>query len=121
FKIKFFYLSAILFYLAIDISRGTNKSIAEFILLLIMIGIARFLIQNKQWLNSDLYLNKRIIIKSIKILSGIIILVVTFLKIFTLFISSRTTSTYNKYTGFYIDFSNVFLSVVSDDTTKYGI
>lgn len=120
-KIKSIYVLSILYYVFIDISRGTNKSIADHVVLLIMVGLLVLIINQKKKLRIRDKFKKIKSYQKVLLISISIILLITFINIFTLFISSRTLSTYNQYAGTYIDLNNSLLSFSDDETQKYGL
>jgi hypothetical protein len=126
FNVKVIYIIGIFYYLSIDISRGTNKSIAEFILIVIILGFLNVFIKNKNTFSNNTSLKKLVINKKslrnsiITILVSIALLII-FFNLFTLFISSRTTSLYNPFSATYTDLDNILLSFLATDNQKFGM
>lgn len=124
--VKFTYIFGIIYYLSIDFSRGTNKTIAEFILLIIILGLLKISKKNISNNNmNDISKKRNIKWKNIRntllMIIASTILLILFFNIFTLFISSRTTSLYNQYTGTYADLDNILLSFLVTDEQKFGM
>ncbi|MDN7244683.1 hypothetical protein [Planococcus shenhongbingii] len=117
--IKFLFITSIIYFLMIDISRGTNKSIADFILIFFITSLLIFV--RNSITTKALELSKRNLIKGTSLIIFISISLFSFLQFFSLFIGSRTKSIYNSFSNTYLDLNNPFLKIVGNEELSYGL
>lgn len=118
---KILLLFSIIYYISIDISRGKNKSLADYLIIFTMIlmlkKIKLFIDKTGSYV---FHLNKRMLRILIMYFIIISLLGWVFFNYFTMVISSRTYSLYNSFTGNTIQIDNVLLAPFKTELQKYG-